>query len=81
MKVDIKFFGMLEEAVMKSEEIMEFENCDKISLHDIHEIIKNKNPKLKQYNYKIAVNHKITSEDIIINNNTEIALLPPFAGG
>ena len=37
--------------------------------------------KLNVMNYKIAVNQTIVSSDLGLNNNDEIAILPPFAGG
>jgi len=36
---------------------------------------------LKEINYKIAVNQTLADDSLLLNENDEIALLPPFAGG
>jgi molybdopterin converting factor small subunit len=38
-------------------------------------------PLLVNKEFVFAINQKITHENVIINQNTEIALLPPFSGG
>lgn len=38
-------------------------------------------PDLKRREYKIAVNQQIISKDISLDENSEVVLLPPFAGG
>ena len=81
MKIVIKYFGMIEEAIKKSEETLSLNSEKNIYLNDIHNELKENYPVLKKMNYKIAVNLQITEENTIIENNTEIALLPPFAGG
>jgi molybdopterin converting factor small subunit len=32
-------------------------------------------------NFKVAVNQSIVNADFKLNDNDEVALLPPFAGG
>ena len=81
MKIVIKYFGMIEEAIKKSEETLSLNSEKNIYLNDIHNELKENYPVLKKMNYKIAVNLQITEENTIIENNTEIVLLPPFAGG
>ncbi len=38
-------------------------------------------PALKNMKYAIAVNKQIISGNIRLDNNIEVALLPPFSGG
>jgi len=38
-------------------------------------------PVLKNKSFKIAVNQQMATNNTVINENDEIALLPPFAGG
>lgn len=38
-------------------------------------------PELRGLDFKMAVNKKIASEKTILDQGTEIALLPPFSGG
>ena len=73
----LKYFGMIAEATEKTEE--EF-----ILTKDITALaaeLELKYPKIKDSNYKFAVNQSLISENINLNDNDEIALLPPFAGG
>ncbi len=81
MKIVIKYFGMIEEAIKKSEETLILNSEKNIYINDIHKELKENYPVLENMNYKIAINLQITEENTIIENNTEIALLPPFAGG
>ena len=75
MKATVKYFGMIAEKIGCVEEVLEM---DKENLRNYFET---KYPEIKGMNYKIAVNQVLT--DVLQKNNgrTEIALLPPFAGG
>lgn len=73
----LKYFGMIAEATGKVEEDF---SCVK-NLSDLTIKLELKYPKLKELNYKFAVNQSLVPNDIIIKDNDEIALLPPFAGG
>lgn len=77
--VSVKYFGMIAEAASKSEEKINAPN-EKLSIV-LNTLIDKYN--LKSYTLNVAVNKHIISEieDVIIKENDEIALLPPFAGG
>ena len=78
MILKLKYFGMIAEAVGKESEIIDF------SLKTVEELdhfIKNEYSKLLSMNYKIAVNQSFVESNTLLNENDEIALLPPFAGG
>ena len=72
----LKYFGMIAEAINKTEEDFTFVE----SLEILTTELEDKYPKLKSLNYKFAVNQTIKNK-AILNENDEIALLPPFAGG
>ena len=73
----LKYFGMIAEAINKSEEDFIFvENLDALTLE-----LKEKYPKLNDLNYKFAVNQTLVATNIVLKESDEIALLPPFAGG
>lgn len=38
-------------------------------------------PALQQQTFVVAVNHKITHENLLLQDGFTVALLPPFAGG
>lgn len=73
----LKYFGMIAEAVEKSDE--EFSLTKDITTLTAE--LELKYPKLKELNYKFAVNQSLIAENTPLNDNDEIALLPPFAGG
>jgi len=73
----LKYFGMIAEAIHKSEEdFLLVENLEKLTLQ-----LESEYPKLKDLNYKFAVNQTLVATNITLKENDEIALLPPFAGG
>ena len=73
----IKVFGQLVDIIGSNS----FET-DHISSTD--ELIKNlqaKFPVLKNSKYKVAVNKRIVQSNTSLQQDAEIALLPPFSGG
>ena len=78
MKVDVKYFGMIAETIGTSMENVEL---DVLNDFDLRLFFENKYPDIKKINFKIAVNQELTDSVINLRENSEIALLPPFAGG
>ena len=77
INIKVLFFGSLEDiSGCKESKFTDFTNLD--SLIKSLEI---SFPKLKGKTYQIAINKKIESKNINLNEGDEIALLPPFAGG
>jgi len=73
----LKYFGLIAEAIHKSEEdFLLVENLETLTLQ-----LESEYPKLKDLNYKFAVNQTLVATNITLKENDEIALLPPFAGG
>lgn len=79
LNINIKYFGMLEEAVNKESEVISVN--DSVTVDELKIVILQKYPKLKKMDFQIARNLTIAAGNEIINNNDELALLPPFAGG
>lgn len=78
MILRLKYFGMIAEAIGKDEESVDFSNS---TINDLDNNLKSKYSKLEDLNYNFAVNQTIVERDELLNENDEIALLPPFAGG
>ena len=79
MNVEVNYFGKIAESLNMSNEIIPISD-DLIPLN-LRDFFEDRYPHLKEINYKIAVNQELMDE---IKSNThisEIALLPPFAGG
>jgi len=77
MQLTIKYFGLIAEVTKCNEEQLEFSGT---YINELLETVYLKYPKLKEKDFQVAQNNEIISKDIIITQ-TEIALLPPFAGG
>ena len=78
MKINVKYFGLIAERLQKEFETIPVKEPHPINLRSYFE---RRYPTLKGLQYKIAVNKQLTD---LINEPfevTEIALLPPFAGG
>ncbi len=80
MKIKIKYFGMLAEAVGCQEDEVQI-STSQVSVVELTEAIIQKHPKLNTMSFKVAVNQSVVDTNLIITENDEIALLPPFAGG
>lgn len=78
MILKLKYFGMIAEAIGKDEESLEFSGK---TIAELDVVLKNNTAKLDTMNYKFAVNQAMVTQEEILNDNDEIALLPPFAGG
>ncbi len=78
MQLTIKYFGMLAEATTISEEQLQIDAC---SVSELLKKLKNQHPKLNDKDFKVAINQQLVDNQYVINNEAEVALLPPFAGG
>ncbi len=78
MQLTIKYFGMLAEATTITEEEIHTDVC---SVAQLVEKLKNQYPKLSDKDFKIAINQELVDQNHMITTETEVALLPPFAGG
>lgn len=79
MNVHVNYFGKIAESLNKSTEIIPI-SADLIPLN-LRDFFEEKYPSLKKSSYKIAVDQEFKDQ---IESNlqiSEIALLPPFAGG
>jgi len=77
MDINVLFFGILTEVTGTS--IKHYR--DVRSFAHLKHRIEDDFPELIHYNFRIAVNNEIIDEDPILNNDDEVAFLPPFAGG
>ena len=73
----IKAFGYLAEILhghcIAIDNVKDIESLRKYLSENYPEIIKTE--------YKIAIDHELVKANIPINNESEVVLLPPFAGG
>lgn len=80
MKIKILAFGIAKEIIGASNLEMEVENeCNVLKLKN-H--LESKYPKLKALKgFSIAVNQNYIADNLVLNENDEIVLLPPVSGG
>ncbi len=77
MKIPVKYYGLIAEALNKNEDIIDFSGK---SSEELLAVLYEKYPVLKQKDFQLAQhNHLLSPEELI--DETELALLPPFAGG
>jgi|688.fasta_scaffold69066_4 molybdopterin converting factor small subunit len=75
-KVKVLFFGVLTEVCGLTEVSMDAVDMDELKL-----LLKKRYILLEQYNFVFALNQKMVKENLLLQDNDELALLPPFAGG
>jgi molybdopterin synthase sulfur carrier subunit len=76
MEITVIAFGQLAEITGGSFLIHDINDTDGLSAY-----IRSSFPATGNIPYKIAINKKIISVNTLIDNQTTIALLPPFSGG
>lgn len=77
MKVKMLFFGILADKSGCSSLFVENIN----NLNEVMKYVKVKFPFLEKASFAVAVNQIVVKGNTKLNDNDEIALLPPFAGG
>ena len=77
MEISILFFGELAELVGTKKTVVQ-NIQDTVSLH---EYLLKQYPCLASRTYRMALDKEFVSEKQNLTNGTEVALLPPFAGG
>ena len=81
MRVRVLFFGLLKDAAGKPSEVIEV--ASNASLRDLLAVCEAKIPKLKEMmpSLAVAVNQEYAGPDVKLQENDEVALLPPVSGG
>ena len=78
MRLKVRYFGMITEwAGTDSEEV----EIDGNQVEELRYALVRSIPQLGTITFQIAVNQSIANSETILNENDEVAVLPPFAGG
>jgi len=75
MEIKVVSFGQIAEITGK-EFVMEAADLDSLKLFLIQKF-----PELSERKFAFAVNKKLVQENIILNQNDVVALMPPYSGG
>ena len=80
MKLKILAFGIVKDIFGAASNEIEIDTT--ISIAGFKDILEQKYPGLKNISsYAVAVNNEYASEDIMITEKDEIAIIPPVSGG
>jgi molybdopterin converting factor small subunit len=77
MEIRVLFFGVLAEVTQTS--FKHYRNIK--SFDDLRLRIEDDYPGIVHYNYLISVNNELISTNPLLNNDDEVAFMPPFTGG
>jgi molybdopterin converting factor small subunit len=79
MKIRIKYFGMLVEATGVDQELLELPDAEQ---YPLAELLIQRHPQLGTMPWKLAIDHAFVEGDLhALRSDSEVVLLPPFAGG
>ncbi len=80
MKVQILFFGITSDLLGASN--LEIEVVEASTVANLKSLLKEKYPQLKNIaSYAIAVNESYAVEDLVLEENDVVAIIPPVSGG
>ena len=80
MKVNILLFGIIKEIIGKPE--VSYEIADNLRVDELKQQISQDYPELNNLNsVLIAVNNEYASDERMLQEKDEIALIPPVSGG
>jgi molybdopterin synthase sulfur carrier subunit len=79
MSLHVMYYGMLAEITGLAEEVWVADT--QLTVGGFRNQVLDKYPAMREKKFKIAVNQKISDDFAPIDIQSEIALLPPFAGG
>jgi molybdopterin converting factor small subunit len=77
MQVNIFIFGQLTDIIAKDNLLItDISDTDKLTIH-----LNKLYPEIEKIKYAIAINKNIITTNTRLNENDEVALMPPFSGG
>jgi molybdopterin converting factor subunit 1 len=79
MTIKLQYFGLMAEVVGCQQESLTLAKIATVA--ELKAALLEKYPQLSSVYFTLAVNQKMASENTPIDATSEIALLPPFAGG
>ena len=82
MIINVIMFGIAKEIFGESTVKVEFSYPERITVTNLKFLLEGDQPALKGLgSYMIAVNNEYATDDYVINENDEVAVIPPVSGG
>jgi sulfur-carrier protein len=78
MKIRVKYLGMVAEWAGAKTKTLDLTGT---TIADLNNQLLETIPELRNITFQIAVNQSVASMETELNENDEVAVLPPFAGG
>ncbi|MBT4705923.1 MAG: MoaD/ThiS family protein [Deltaproteobacteria bacterium] len=79
MMIKLKYHGVVSEIIGTEVEVLEVDSNS--SVDSLCNMLNERWSKLSTVQYKVAVNHSISNTNSILEDEDEVAILPPFSGG
>ncbi|MBS1576251.1 MAG: MoaD/ThiS family protein [Bacteroidetes bacterium] len=77
MQINILIFGQLADIIGENKiDLWDIPDTEALKMY-----LQKRYPGLSDLPYLIAVDKEVISANTVLNNNSEVALLPPYAGG
>ncbi|WP_298224988.1 MoaD/ThiS family protein [Flavobacterium sp.] len=80
MDITVKYFGIIADVTSKKEETFTLSDAVN-SIQSLQFHLEQLYPEIKNTTYSLAINQKLTNQNETLQDQDEIALLPPFSGG
>ena len=77
MQIKVLIFGSLIDVVGMQEILL----TDVTDSADLEQKLINNHPAMKEQKYAISINHEIIKRETALQENDEVAIIPPFQGG
>ena len=82
MKLKVHMFGVAKEIFGNRIVEVNVENAERLSVAELKSLLEKQKPALQDIGtYVIAANSDYATDDCVIHENDEVAIIPPVSGG
>ena len=79
MQIQVLLFGITRDIVDQNQ--LQLDLAQGSTTDDLKKLLQNKYPKLANYQYAMAVNEAYANAGLELQQNDQVALIPPVSGG
>lgn len=82
MTIDVKMFGIAKEIFGQSSVDIDSPGIDTCNVGELKNKLERRQPRLKELgSYMIAVNNEYATDEMMLEEKDEVAVIPPVSGG